>query len=155
MPVSTPALRDRLEDIPSLAHHFIEKVCASEGITPRKLSPEAIRRLQGHSWPGNVRQLENVVEMAIAMCGDRETLFPSDFGLPVNLPIPIRSADSSIKVPETGMDFDRTVGQIERQILVDALKLSNGNKTAAAGMLGLKRTTLAAKLRSLEAVSAG
>jgi DNA-binding NtrC family response regulator len=64
-----------------------------------------------------------------------------------------QSPDSPIAVPETGLDFERTVGSIERQIIVEALRKAGGNKTAAAGMLGLKRTTLAAKLKSLEAAA--
>ncbi len=62
-------------------------------------------------------------------------------------------APGSLAVPESGLNYDATVGSIERQILEDAMRKSRGNKTAAAGMLGLKRTTLAAKLRSLRAAA--
>ncbi len=147
VPIAAPPLRDRLEDIPLLAHHFVEKICRQEEIPIRHLSPETIVRLQNCPWPGNVRQLENVVEMAVALSGTREILYPSDFPLPSQ---PVRIAASSSIVTN---DFEQTVGQIERQILVEALKKANGNKTVAAEMLGLKRTTLAAKLKSLEAVA--
>jgi DNA-binding NtrC family response regulator len=97
-----------------------------------------------------VRQLENAVEMAVAMSGARELLGPADFGLPVARR-PVASATMGVPLPDSGLDFDETVGQIERQILEDALRRTKGNKSAAADMLGLKRTTLSAKLRTLSA----
>lgn len=148
VPITTPPLRDRLEDIPLLVSHFIEKICRHEEIPLRDVSPEALRELTSSAWPGNVRQLENAVERAIALCGDRETLEPFDFALSPAAPATVTEV---FEMPETGLDFERTVGSIERQILEEAMKKTNGNKTAAAEMLGLKRTTLAAKLRSLEA----
>jgi DNA-binding NtrC family response regulator len=154
VPITTPPLRDRLEDIPALAHHFAGKVCRAEDIPLRRLAPETIARLRSYHWPGNVRQLENTVERAIALSGDREILYPSDFNLPSETPARVPPASAtSIPVPQAGLDFEQTVGNIERQILEDALRKAGGNKTAAAEMLGLKRTTLAAKLKSLEAAA--
>jgi transcriptional regulator with PAS, ATPase and Fis domain len=147
VPVCMPALRDRREDIPALAHHFVEKICRMEGIAPRRLAPETLDRLGRHPWPGNVRQLENAVEMAIALCGDREMLHPSDF------PMASGGMAASLEVSGSGLDFEATVGQIERQLLEDALRRTKGNKTAAAEILGLKRTTLSAKLKSFEATA--
>jgi len=91
--------------------------------------------------------------MAVALSGDRKMLYPSDFPLPSSVPHKLAPPDSSIPVPDAGLDFEQTVGRIERQIIVEALRKAGGNKTAAAGMLGLKRTTLAAKVKSLEAVA--
>ena len=147
VPIAAPPLRDRLEDIPLLAHHFVEKVCQQEDIPMRRLSPETLERLKNSPWPGNVRQLENVVEMAVALSGTREILYPSDF------PLPTHSARVAPTASIATTDFEQTVGRIERQILEEALRKAGGNKTAAAEMLGLKRTTLAAKLKSLEAVA--
>jgi two-component system NtrC family response regulator len=146
VPIAAPPLRERLEDIPLLANHFVEKVCKQEEIPTRRLSPETIDRLKNCPWPGNVRQLENVVEMAVALSGTREILYPSDFPLPT-------AAARATHSPIQTNDFEQTVGRIERQILEEALKKAGGNKTVAAEMLGLKRTTLAAKLKSLEAVA--
>jgi DNA-binding NtrC family response regulator len=152
VPISTPPLRDRLEDIPALAHHFAAKICQQENIAPRRLAPETLARLATYSWPGNVRQLENEIEKAIALSGEREVLYPSDFSLQTSaLSKAAQTGRTPIAVPEAGLDFDQTVGSIERQILEQALRKAGGNKTAAAGMLGLKRTTLAAKLKSLGA----
>jgi len=75
-PISTPPLRDRLEDIPALAHHFSAKICQQEDIPERRFARETLARLASYSWPGNVRQLENAVEMAVAMSGGREVLYP-------------------------------------------------------------------------------
>jgi DNA-binding NtrC family response regulator len=99
-----------------------------------------------------VRQLENAVEMAVALCGDRKNLEVSDFASPgATRLLPLAVAE--LAVPDTGLDFEQTVGQIERQILAQAMEKAGGNKTAAAGMLGLKRTTLAAKLKVLQAAA--
>ena len=149
--IPTPALRDRAEDIPVLAQHFVRKICSLEEIPEPCLTPEALLRLQAYSWPGNVRQLENAVETAVAMSGGRPSLSPADFSLPMESRV--CQPGRAIPVPDSGLDFEQTIGGIERQVIEDALRKTNGNKTAAAGILGLKRTTLAAKLRSLGAAA--
>jgi transcriptional regulator with GAF, ATPase, and Fis domain len=146
VPIATPPLRERLEDIPSLAGHFIEKICRQENIAPRRLAPQALEHLAAYRWPGNVRQLENAVERAIALSGEREVLYVSDFELP-------SAAMDLVAVPEAGLDFEQTVDSVGRRILEQAMRKSGGNKTAAAEMLGLKRTTLAAKLKTLNALA--
>ena len=151
VPITVPPLRERPEDIPLLANHFIAKICRQEAIAQRRLTPATLAKLRAFSWPGNVRQLENAVEMAIALSGERELLIPSDFTL-AGRALPA-SALQSIAVPGAGMNFEQTVGRIEREIIEDALRKARGNKTLAAGMLGLKRTTLSAKLRSLTAAA--
>jgi len=94
--------------------------------------------------------LENAIERAIALSGVRQLLLPSDFALGETVSSrPMTSG--TITLPAAGFDFDQTVGSLERQILEEAMRKAGGNKTAAAGMLRLKRTTLAAKLKSLKA----
>jgi len=151
VPLHVPALRERPSDIPALVHHLIEKICRQEGLPPRRVTREALERLSFYSWPGNVRQLENATEMAIALSGDRETLYPADFALPAAaqlqnvaaIPLP------TISLPDEGLDFEQLVANMERAILTQALRKTGGNKAQAAGMLRLKRTTLSAKLKSL------
>jgi DNA-binding NtrC family response regulator len=152
VPIVMPPLRDRLRDIPLLVHHFIEKICRQEEIPPKEISQETLERLTKYTWPGNVRQLENAVEMAIALSGDRRSLYAGDFALPsmmrpasASLTVP-----SAISLPDDGLDFDETICRIERSILEQALQKTRGNKKMAADLLRLKRTTLAAKLKSLE-----
>lgn len=156
VPVAVPPLRERGSDVPVLVEHFVEKICAEEKIPQRQISRETLDRLAGHDWPGNVRQLENAVEKAIVMSGERRLLFPGDFPLPARQhPIVFPAgAQAFIPVPDHGLDFERIVGGIELNILEQALKKTGGNKKLAAEMLGLKRTTLAAKLKSLVAVGA-
>ena len=156
VPIAVPPLREHAEDIPLLAEYFLEKTCRQEEIPMRRMTAEAADRLCRYGWPGNIRQLENAVEMAVALSGERQVLYPADFtaALGSERPTVALNPDGAIAVPNTGLDFDRTVGSIERQILEEALRKAGGNKTAAAEMLGLKRTTLAAKLRSLGAAAA-
>lgn len=152
VPMRMPALRDRARDIPLLVCHFIDKICRAEGVAPKRAGRDVLDRLAHYSWPGNVRQLENSVETAVALSGDRAVLEPGDFPLaPDRAPKPAPSRGTPmIAVPDEGLDFERTVNHIERSLLEQALRKAGGNKTAAADMLRLKRTTLAAKLRSFE-----
>jgi len=155
VPISIPPLRERIRDIPLLVHHFIEKVCRQEGLPMREISPETMDRLCSYHWPGNVRQLENAVEMAVALSGNRTTLYPGDFPLPQAPRKPPLIEAGAVAVPDDGLDFEQTVSQIERNILEQALQKAKGNKKLAADMLRLKRTTLTAKLKSLELSSTG
>jgi DNA-binding NtrC family response regulator len=152
VPLRMPTLSKRTTDIPMLVNHFVRKVCLAEDIPVKRLSPEALCRVCASPWPGNVRQLENSVEMAVAVSGDRDVLYPKDFGL----------TDSGPRSTSTGtiaqfpaalsgpIHFDTAVSQFQLAILDAALRQSNGNKTVAAERLGIKRTTLIMKMRSLE-----
>jgi len=155
VPVRVPPLRERPSDIPLLVYHLIDKICRQEGLPPRRISPESFDRLTSYGWPGNVRQLENAVEKAVALSGDRELLYPSDFPLPAASEVRILPAGSlpTIAVPDEGLDFEQLVSHMERTILEQALRKTGGNKAQAAEMLRLKRTTLSAKLKSLGAVA--
>ena len=151
VPIQMPALRERGRDVQLLTQYFIEKVCRQEEVPVKRIAPETLDRLSRYGWPGNVRQLENAVEMAIALSGNREVLVPGDFPLPSAEPKPMATATRPyILLPEEGLDFEATVGRIELGILEQALRKTNGNKKLAAELLRLKRTTLAAKLKSLE-----
>jgi DNA-binding NtrC family response regulator len=161
VPIAMPPLREHSSDIPVLVQHFIERICREEGLAAKQISLETLGRLAAHDWPGNVRQLENAIEKAIVLSGDRTVLFPGDFPLPARrhpAAYPHGGANGGghpvIAVPDQGLDFERTVGSIELNILEQALRKTRGNKKLAAEMLGLKRTTLTAKLKSLAAVGA-
>ena len=156
VPIPIAPLRERPSDVPLLIQHFVGKICREEGIPVKNISRETLERLSAHDWPGNVRQLENCVEKAIVLSGDRPALFPGDFPLPPRThPVAFQPGTQPfIALPDQGLDFDRTVGNIELNILEQALKKTRGNKKLAAEMLGLKRTTLSAKLKSLAAVGA-
>jgi DNA-binding NtrC family response regulator len=154
VPIEMPPLRRRQEDVPLLAKYFVERVCDAEGIPVKMLMRESLERLCGYSWPGNVRQLENMVEMAVALSGERRTLAPADFPLPTSMAEGKQTVRGPmVAVPDSGLDYEQTLAVIERSILEQALRKTGGNKKAAAEMLGLKRTTLSAKVRSLEPVA--
>jgi len=151
VPVTMPPLRERASDIPLLAHHFLEKICRVEGIAVKRIFREALDRLCAYHWPGNVRQLENAIEMAVVLSGDRLDLYPADFRLPdFGVRKPLAPAASAAVLPETGLDFEAAVATFQRNIIEQALERSGGNKTVAADLLRMKRTTLLAKLRNLE-----
>jgi DNA-binding NtrC family response regulator len=156
VPIHLPPLRQRHGDIPVLAGHFVRKICRLEQIPCKDLAPAAVERLAEYPWPGNVRQLENAVEMAVALSGERELLTAQDFPLPAppRTQTPPNGEASWFSLPDQGMDYERTLAGIERSILDQALRKTGGNKKAAADMLRLKRTTLAAKVRSLAGLMA-
>ncbi len=152
VPIQVAPLRERPEDVEYLVNEFLDRVCRAEELPRKDITGEALRWLERLPWPGNVRQLENAVEMAVALSGERLTLGIADFATLPATPKPAASAARAhVEVPEHGLDYERTVGEIERDIVKQALDKAGGNKTLAAGLLGLKRTTLAAKIRSLEA----
>ena len=81
VPIHLPPLRERAEDIPLLARHFVEKICRQEEMELKEISREALFDLVDYPWPGNVRQLENAIEMAVILSGTRDVLEPGDFHL--------------------------------------------------------------------------
>jgi DNA-binding NtrC family response regulator len=148
IPVQLPALRERREDIPLLAQHFLQKL-ASETGRSITISQEALRRLMAFPWPGNVRQLENVIERALAFSGGRAQLDVQDLSTEIqNQPTPTDS--SAAWFPEDGVDFDRYIEAVELSLIRRSLERTQGNKRQAAKLLNLKRTTLIEKLKRLE-----
>jgi DNA-binding NtrC family response regulator len=149
-PIGLPALRNRAEDVPLLSQHFLDKFCALEKCPPKSFDSGAISRLCSHRWPGNIRELENTVETAVIMSGERRVVTTGDLRLAEPLPA-AAAAQPSIEIGRgVAFDYQRAVEDFEQQLLTQALAKVRGNKTAAAELLGLKRTTLAAKMRVLE-----
>ena len=149
--VQLPPLRDRAEDIPLLVKSFIDKFRragssdAPAGETPT-VSQDAMRHLMAYNWPGNVRQLENAIERALAMIGSRTQIEVGD--LPPDLQSTSESSSKpSLDLPAHGVDLPALVAQIEKDLIDRALSRTQQNKGAAARLLGLKRTTLVEKLK--------
>jgi len=140
--VELPPLRDRRDDIPLLVQHFIDKYKTT---VPPIVSQDAMRRLMSYAWPGNVRQLENAIERAIALLGGRSTIELPD--LPPEIQTAQVALTTSVEFPDTGVDLPNVVEQIERDLIHRALTRTGGNKAAAATLLKLKRTTLVEKLK--------
>ena len=145
IPVKLPPLRERREDIPLLVQHFLEKL-ERDSTT---VSQEAMRRLMAYAWPGNVRQLENILERALAFSGNRGQIDAGD------LPPELSAADApsleaSLDLPEEGVDLYRVLASLERDLIRRSLERTGGNKGQAARLLRINRTTLVEKLRRLE-----
>jgi DNA-binding NtrC family response regulator len=147
IPVQIPPLRERRDDIPILVQHFLEKFRGNR-TTAVTVSQEAMRRLMSYAWPGNVRQLENAAERAIAFGGSRGQIEAAD------LPPEVAGAEpptvaASLALPEDGVDLDAFVSNIERELIQRSLERTGGNKGQAAKLLNLKRTTLVEKLKRM------
>jgi transcriptional regulator with PAS, ATPase and Fis domain len=150
IPVELPPLRERKEDIPLLVQHFLDKFRAEgNGAQSRgtmTVAQDALRRLMAYSWPGNVRQLENAIERAVAMSAGRSQIDVTD------LPVEIQQAQeaalpSTVSLPEDGLDLDAFISHVERELIERSLERTGGNKGQAAKLLKLKRTTLVEKLK--------
>jgi two-component system response regulator AtoC len=153
-PIFLPALRERREDIPQLTKHLLEKIAATEGLAPKQLSQEALKILMSYTWPGNIRQLENVLEMAVILSGDREFLLPGDLP-PLARSVPPDEQTPRVEVPPEGVDFNELVSRYERALIEEGLRLSHGRRTQAAMLLGLKRTTLLEKMKRYDQQAVG
>jgi DNA-binding NtrC family response regulator len=117
--------------------------------TPITVSQEGMRRLMAYPWPGNVRQLENAVERAVAFTAGRSQIDVAD--LPVEIQqVPEPALASTIALPEDGVDLDAFVANIERELIQRSLERTGGNKGQAARLLNLKRTTLVEKLKRMQ-----
>jgi DNA-binding NtrC family response regulator len=142
--ISLPPLRDRMEDVPILVEHFLQKFNADNGKAIKRVSPEVMERFLAHAWPGNVRELENVVERGVVLArGDEIQLdvLPREMSRRGSLP-------DVAPLPE-GVRFYDAVSRYERQLIESALRRSGGVQKQAAELLGLKPTTLNEKIKRL------
>jgi transcriptional regulator with GAF, ATPase, and Fis domain len=153
VPIRVPPLRERLSDVPLLAAHFIKNVCEREDLPAKRLTDSAMARLMEYGWPGNVRQLEHAIEMAVTLSGDRETIYLGDISLPERSPALPKEAE--FRLPAGGVRLDEVMGRVEKLLLDQALESCGGNKAKAARALGLKRTTLIYKMKALEGQNCG
>jgi transcriptional regulator with PAS, ATPase and Fis domain len=153
IPVTLPPLRERKDDIPLLVRHFLDKyrTGAAGDRAPQQVtvSQEAMRRLMAYQWPGNVRQLENAIERAVAFGAGRSQIDVAD------LPPEIQQAEevsmwTAMSLPDDGLDLEQYIANIERDLIQRSLERTGGNKGQAARLLGLKRTTLVEKIKRLD-----
>jgi two-component system, NtrC family, response regulator AtoC len=147
IPIEIPPLRDRLEDVPLLVHHFLQKQAAAAGGEAKKIDPKAIDILSHYNYPGNVRELENAIERACALC-------ENDMILPADLPPHIVSealGDKAEKARATmpvGQKLDQFIQQQERDYIEATLEHCGGAREKAATMLGISMATLYRKVES-------
>jgi DNA-binding NtrC family response regulator len=147
--VQVPTLHERAEDIPLLVRHFLDKHSSGIGAEPKHLTGEAMRLLCSYPWPGNVRQLENVIERSVALSGSAAELgvrdlpeeIAGDGGEPGRAP--------ELPAQDGSLDLDRLVRDFEERMIYRALEDSGWVKTRAATRLNIKRTTLIEKMKRL------
>jgi len=145
LPISLPPLRERPEDIPALADHFGAQITQQNGWKPVTFAPEAIAALQAHSWPGNIRELRNVVERLLLFAeGDSITADTVRSALPAGT----MSISAGNSFAGTG-SLANQVEQFERQVILDEIKRQNHHITNAAKALGLERSHLYKKCQQL------
>jgi DNA-binding NtrC family response regulator len=143
--ITLPPLRQRIDDLPLLADHFLKRYNAENGKQVRRLAPDVLERLLAYAWPGNVRELENVIERGVVLARGEEITLDL---LPVDLHAGQRVAGPVI--PST-LPFNDAVSRFERELIEAALKRAGGVQKQAAELLGLKPTTLNEKIKRLRA----
>jgi two-component system nitrogen regulation response regulator GlnG len=168
VPIRLPPLRDRAEDIPLLARHFLDRAKAA-GLPAKQLSAEAVDRLKRHSWPGNARELENLMRRLAALY-PQETIGEDAVASELTeADLPTEAAPRGNETLEQSVErhlkafvaahkdglpvrdlYERVIAEVERPLLRLALSATRGNQIKAAAMLGLNRNTLRKKLRELE-----
>ena len=137
--LEVPALRDRREDIPLLVDHFLERARSVLGKTLRAVDGETLERLTAYPWPGNIRELENVIERA-AIVARSERIMPQDLPATIGAPRPdpAESDDLSLK---------RARHELEAELILEALRRTDGNRTHAAKLLGISHRALLYKIK--------
>ena len=153
VPIHIPPLRERLADIAILATYFVDLVCAKYSIPHKKFALGAIRLLQRYNWPGNVRQLENIVERMIVLNPEVTVFMPRHVPQEVMvLQSPSQgNGDVGSEVLENnGLSLPEWIRNIEKRLILDSLQKTQWNKQQAARMLKIKRTTLIEKMKRLE-----
>ena len=139
----SPPLRERVSDVPLLVDHFIDKYCTLYGLPPKTISADLLRQFQLNSWPGNVRQLENMVQRGVLISADRATILPedvvNDFFADADLQAQPRAKESSITL--------QTIDDMERHMILQALDDTGNNQQLAADRLGISARTIRNKLR--------
>jgi DNA-binding NtrC family response regulator len=146
IPIPLPPLQKRREDIPLLAKHFLKKICTDMRRPIMGLTPDAVRALEGYEWPGNVREMENAIERAVALTDsnviDRQDLPPQIGGVSQeNGHLP------TVHIPDEGLNMAETVAHIEQTLIKQAMDKSSNVKARAAALLNINRTTLVEKIK--------
>jgi DNA-binding NtrC family response regulator len=141
VPLNIPPLRERKEDIPFLAEHFVRKLAVETGSTADSISENAIKRLLEYSWPGNVRELENVIERSLVLAAGKR-LEAADIRLEANP----RARESAI---DSFLPDGVTLDEHEQAIIREALRRADGNKSQAARLLGVTRNALRYRLSQM------
>ncbi|MFQ5653631.1 MAG: sigma-54-dependent transcriptional regulator [Planctomycetota bacterium] len=149
IPVTLPALRERKEDIPLLAGHFLARYAKSMRKPVRTISAEAQEALMAYGWPGNVRELENVIQRHVALC-EGEVITEIHLPGPAVQESPVlEPALDGFEIPAEGFVLDQVLEEVERRYLTRALEKTDGNLTRAAKILGMSYRSIRYKVKKL------
>ncbi len=153
--LAIPPLRERAGDILPLAEGLLERFCKSTDLPPKTIAPETIHALISYDFPGNVRQLQNAMERSAVFAGTNAQIklehLPEEIKTQQNLfQIPASRNIVPNSIPDEGIDFSGVVSQVERELLLQTLDKTGGNKMQAAKLLNMKRTTLVEKIKPLQ-----
>lgn len=132
IPIFLPPLRERREDIPLLADHFLRIYCAANKVPLKRLDPEALEIFEESPWPGNLREMENLVQRLVLMT-ENQVIRAQD--LPQQILYTSTTRQESLLIPEDGIDFDEEMDRIQTTYLEAAMRRTQGKKTAAAQLL--------------------
>jgi two-component system response regulator PilR (NtrC family) len=143
--VELPPLRDRTQDIAALAERFVQRFAREMSKDVRGLTPDALRALERYKFPGNVRELENVIERAVALAGSR-AIGLGDMPREVS-GLASAAGPNLVVLPEEGCNLDEVIGEIERRLMLEALERSGGVRKAAAQLLGITFRSLRYRLQ--------
>jgi transcriptional regulator with GAF, ATPase, and Fis domain len=155
IPIDLAPLRERRSDIPLLANYFAMKYARLNNLSSKNFTLPAIRILQGYSWPGNVRQLENIVERIVVLNPDATVFTPQNIPTEVKPDLPCDEEGSAAvmvpeEIPEEGVSLNDMVRSVEKQMILKSLEKTSWNKQKAAKLLKLKRTTLIEKIKKYQ-----
>ena len=145
IPIQLPPLRDRREDIPVLARHFLDKFAPG---VQMQVSQSAMRVLMAFPWPGNVRQLENAIEQAVTLSSGRKEIDLADLPPEIQA-VPDAATAPFVEFPDEGLDMPAYLSSIEKDLIKRSLQRTGGNRNKAAELLRIKRTTLVEKLKRM------
>ena len=134
IPIHVPPLRERPDDIGPLARNFLRKFGLQMGKGVLDFDRDILGVLERYPWPGNIRELENAVEYAVAVCGEREGRVCLEH-LPHSVTGSVLSSETTVQIPQEGLDFEARISQIEKQYLLAALRVAEGVRTHAAELL--------------------
>jgi two-component system response regulator PilR (NtrC family) len=134
IPIHVPPLRERPDDIGSLARNFLRKFGLQMGKGVLDFDRETLEVVERYPWPGNVRELENAIEYAVAMCGERDGRVCLEH-LPQSVTGVTLSGETAVEIPQEGLDFESRIAQIEKQYMLAALRAAAGVRTHAAELL--------------------
>ena len=159
IPIVVPPLRERKEDIPLLVDSFLKRMNSEKNRQITGIAPDALQALCDYQWPGNIRELENLMERLVIIKGSGMITLRD---LPEKIagvrpqavapaPVPVKT----VSLPTTGINFNDVIEEFENSLIMDALEKTQGNKKEAAELLNLKRTTLIEKLKKKNLASSG